>query len=420
VNGRATLACAAVGAVLGLSLGSLAAPARADDPAPALGSWTLSASGHGVELLLAGQVDATIPDAASTFETGGLGYGRASIAWPGGLVGNVGDSLNLLTGGAVPKDFEPIAQSLNDPIRAEARSPSGPADISFGTVPGIEMHSTAGATGSTADTSVAKTTNPGLISLGNASASSATRIDGPAAIADAGSAVGDISIAGGLIKIGSITSVAHARSDGTTGSGTASTTVAGVTVAGVPATIDETGLRLGTSSSPVTDLVSATVNQLLQQAGAKVVITQPVIQTTGRSATVGAGVLLVSIGTDAAATFGGANASATASLPFDVAAEAPAGAIPDVSSGPLGLGGGDLSVPGGLPLSLPPATQGADVAAPGPTAVPTRPIGFLGTANPIWLGLAGAVATVLAAAALRRVGTLILDAPTTCDAGGTP
>ena len=414
---------ALLGAAIAVTVGAVAPGAGAAEEPP-FGSYRLAAAAHGYQLLVGDQIDGTAPDAFATFDTGQIGYGRASVAWPGALAANAGDLIILASAGQIPPEMEPTFRLLNDPVRAEARSPSGPPEASFDNVPGVTMRSSAGELGSSAQSNINRAESPGVGTFGSSSASSNTRLDPEAAVADGSSTVTDVSIAGGLIEIDSVVSSAVARSDGVAGSGDASTTVNGVTVAGQPATIDEHGLRLGSGEpSPVSDAANQLAEDALTEAQVRVIVTRPVIELDGPSARATAGAVLIAVGEGSegfAVLVGGASAVSGAAEGIDVAVPARP-AVPDV---PADAASGSPARPP-TPVARPPSPP--EATAP-PAATPTAPpdvatsgiVALLGEANPLWLGLAGAVFGGWFAAALRRLGLGILDRPIACDIGGQP
>ena len=78
-----------------------------------------------------------VPDAEVRFDYGPLGYALSSVAWPGTLLANAGDTLIIGGGSKVPSALDPSLHMISYPIRAEARSPAGPADATF-SVPGTK------------------------------------------------------------------------------------------------------------------------------------------------------------------------------------------------------------------------------------------------------------------------------------------
>lgn len=408
----------AVGAVIGLSVWSASSIDAGAQTGERLGSYNLKSSASGYQHLFGGQVDSSAPDAATTFETGGIAYGRGAIAWPGALLGNAGDLFIVLSGGQTPPDAQDGVRTLNDPVRAEARSPAGPNEASYDQVPGVVMKATASDTGATAQGEAPSSGVPGTATVGNATADAQSRLDADRALAAASSTASDIQF-GAVLHIDSITSIAEASSDGSSATGAASTKVNGVTVAGQPATIDEHGLTLGTSSAPLNEIANQTARQALEQAGIEVVVSEPVIKTEGPSSTANAGSVLISFGDGQAAfVFGGATATATAAPAFDqdVAPTDAAGV------GSSGGGLGDLGDLGAAPSigTAPEVGSRSPSAAPGAVRVEPSLVRNIGAANPIWLALLAGFLGWFTAAALRRLGLGILDLGPACDEGELP
>jgi hypothetical protein len=402
-------------------LGWLAAPtAQAGDSA--LGAYALNASSHGLQILLGGQIDAGVPHAESTYDTGEVGHGLAAVVWPGSLLANAGDLIPVVAGSQIPPEVATNAHVLNDPVRAEARSPAGPAEADYGAVPGVDMRAAANANGATAHASLRRLDSPGVASAGGIAASTSTTIGGATATSKATSTVTDVSVAG-VLKIGSIVSTATASSNGTAGAGSGTTTISGVTVAGQPAMIDQGGLHLGAGTNvPVDASANQLAEQALAQAQIKVILTPGVHEIRGRSATQGAQSLLIEAGGgQLGIIIGGASAHASASLPFDVAlAPGSTTAAPAADAAPTGSsGGGVVSVPSNPTLA--PAGPAATPAEPAAVPAVSRNLAaFLGRANPFWLVLLGAFVGWFIAAFLRRLGMGILDIGNDCDIGAAP
>jgi hypothetical protein len=341
--------------------------------------------------------------------------------WPGSLLANAGDLIPVVGGSQVPPEVAANARLLNDPVRAEARSPGSPSDA-YRAVPGVDMRATANARGATAHASIQRLDAPGIVAAGTIRASTSTTVDGGAATSTASSTVTDVSVAG-VLTIGSIVSTAKASSNGTAGAGSGTTTISGVAVAGQPATIDQNGLHLGAGPNvPLDARVNQLAEQALAQAQIKVILTPGVHDINGRSATEGAQSLLIDLfGGQVGIVIGGANAHASASLPFDVAvaagSAATAAAAATESTG--SPGGRAASVPSRPTLGA--ATRVATPTEPaGAPALSSKVATFAGHANPFWLVLLGAFGGWFIAAFLRRLGTGIVDVSNPCDLGAAP
>ena len=408
---RSRLAPVAFGVLVGLLAWIALGRVAGAQTGAGFGAYNLRSSASGYQHILGGQVDSSVPDAATTFETGGIGYGRGSIAWPGSVLGNAGTLFIILSGGQIPPGAQDTVRTLNDPVRAEARSPSGPAEASYDTAPGIVMKATANDTEATAEGSAPHSEVPGSATLGSSVADAFSRLDADRALSGASSTVSNIDL-GGVLHIDSITSTANASSDGSKATGDAATVVQGVKVAGQPATIDQHGLTLGTSSAPLNEVANQAAKQALEQAQIEIVVSQPVITTEGPSSTARAGSVLISLGGGQAAfVFGGAMASATAAPAFDETLLSGG----NTTLGATGDGSGDLA---SAPVVLgSPTSSGGAAATPRAVRIEPTLASSLGTANPIWLALLAGFLGWLTAAALRRLGLGILELGPACDEG---
>ena len=240
---------------------------------PTLGGWNVSADGNAVDILvdnttgLAGihpLTEADFPEAQTQFATGPFGSALATIFWPGSAGGNFGSLSGEL---GFPSQLEPIASQLNDPIKASAQYPAGPATADYppGAPGGLAvMHSTAQAGGTTAEGSLVDQGSAGVFSFSSAKGTSSSTA-GSKAEGDSSADVKGVSLLGGLIQIGSITSTAQAISDGSNGSGGAATHVADVTVMGQKASIGSDGLVLPNFPDALGALTGPVVQNAISQ-----------------------------------------------------------------------------------------------------------------------------------------------------------
>src|SRR5438445_7018834 len=144
---RAWIACLSSGllclAAAGVGLGIGAGPARADDgPGSGFGSFSLLATAPGTQWTYDfptanghPQFEAEVPHSVAQLQSGPQGYGLATLAWPGALAGNAGTTSQLVNL-PVPPDY---AGNLNDPVRAEARTGTGPPTVTNNPYPGLVM-----------------------------------------------------------------------------------------------------------------------------------------------------------------------------------------------------------------------------------------------------------------------------------------
>src|SRR5207244_427453 len=159
---------------------------HADDAA--FGSFSLSADAPGIHLIFDTQQapahpagEGAFPKAYSSLEAGPIGFGLASVAWPGPLAGNLG-SLIVLSGG--PQQ----AATLNDSVKAETHAPGGPPDATY-EQPGVSMQSHADPQLVTANASVSKTNAGTSFSVGNVDGASKVALGGTTGTAEGTSVV---------------------------------------------------------------------------------------------------------------------------------------------------------------------------------------------------------------------------------------
>lgn len=267
--------------------GDLSAP-------PTLGGFNVTADGNAVDILvdnttgLAGihpLSEADFPEAQSQFATGPFGSGLATVFWPGSAGGNFG-SLSAELG--FPSQLEPIASQLNDPIKASAQYPAGPAtaDYPAGAPGGLAvMHATAQPGGITAEGSIVDQGAPSVLSFSSAKGTSSS-VASDKARGDSSADLQGVSLLGGIIQIGSITSTAEAVSDGATGTGSALTHVNDVTVLGQKASIGSDGLVLPNFPSSLGALTGPVVQNAISQviSGLGLTVTEfPSTQTANGS-----------------------------------------------------------------------------------------------------------------------------------------
>jgi hypothetical protein len=335
---------------LGATLVGPTEAARADD----LVSFEISTAARAVQLFSddgsgARSAEVEVPESTADLGSGPSGRAFSSIAWPGPLVGNLGSLVRVLQ----PTLPESVS-ALNDPVRAEATMGQDPPTVSFN-LPDVSMTATASeqlvearATVGTV-TGEASPTN-GFTTFGSAS------LQGGLPRGTASASVSGLSLAGGLVRIGAVTSKATATSDGAKGTGSASTQIAGLEIAGFRLGIDHTGLQIGDTSTPVNAIVNQVVQQALSAAGIQLSIGVPTTVVDGASVRAVAPALVVTIasaGSIVGLVLGGAQAAVSGVAADGLAVEAPI----------------DSSVPsdggsfGGLPTGLTPSFPSAPVPA---------------------------------------------------------
>lgn len=411
--------------------GLLLLPAGAsaqEEPGSGFTSYVLLANAPGLGLDgLYRDVALTVPEVTSTLRTGAVGSGFASLAWPGPVIGNGGSTLLVLQPALPPETV-----LLNSPVRAEART-GGAEKATSSTVPGTLMAATAQPEQATADATFSSTALP-IGTAGAMTSSSRVALEGARkAVATARTEAQDLSLAEGMITIGSVVSEAVVTSAAGKATATGATAVSGMEIAGVPVTVDGSGISVAGTSVP-NPVPAQAVNEAIAALGLQVLLTEPRTVANGSSASYDAGALVLLYaqgGNHYALTLGRASASVDVvegvAVPEGPAQERPAPVVP----APVPTGGNALPVGapplpvGALPLRLDAPVAGtAAPPVPAPVSVPPavasvalEPVSFtLAAGIPLLLTLLGLALSGLVAAALRRLPDRVLALPrVVCD-----
>jgi hypothetical protein len=373
-----------------------ATAARADDgPGSGFQSFGLSAVASGQRILAdtiagqaAGTADTGVPESEASM-TSSTGHALASVAWPSALAGNAGSLLALLgpfpctpaqipiqpicSPIPIPAGVQALYPYLNDPIRAEAQYPVHPSDDA--SLPGLTMTARTQSSEVAADALIGGALASGLERIGTTRATSTLRVTGPAtAVADARSTIADIDLLAGQLTVGSITSTAHAETNGTVAKSSGVTTIHDMKIAGIPVTVDDKGVHVSGNVADVLSPAVAAVNQVLANFGAKLFVTKPTQTVKGAATTFDAGSLILNFFPPGAPggvvfVFGGAAVTAGATLPYEVPADVLSGQVPatpdlgGLSGGPTSLGGETTPIATGgnsiAPITVEPANQSA-------------------------------------------------------------
>jgi hypothetical protein len=271
--------CAALASAVVIPTGT---NAMADDEAGSgLGSFNLAASAPVEQVRFTdgdkcggaagttGGCEGVIPETVSMLRKGPISTALSSVAWPGVLAGNLG-SIIIVSGG--PDQ----AKALNDPVRAEAHNSGGPPTVTNTDYPGMTMSATAKDEIATATTEIAQSQQSAAGTFNNTTSTTKAAVTGPStAVAEAYSHADDISLAGGVVTIGSVTSTAKGTTNGVTASATGSTVVKDMKIAGVPVTVDEHGVTVNGNNAPVNKTLSDAVNTAVSQAGMTFALSLP-------------------------------------------------------------------------------------------------------------------------------------------------
>ena len=271
--------------------------------ANALGGYTLTATGSGVSVFYE-QPNLPIPATPSAeadfgystaaFNAGPTGQSLASVFWPGQVAANGASQLNLLLGGYLQPYFGSNTPTLPNPgpwpVEATAAFPQGPDSASNDNGP-IAMDAATTDAASTATSALGAVGGSGALPAGMVTAQTVgsdveSTVDSAGdAVAQATSSAHDVSIAGGLITVGQVTSNASATSDGNQANVNGSSTVAQVAVAGQAVTVDSSGVHTPASSAPLPVLgaLAPSVSQVLTTAGITMTLTNPTDTVNGPS-----------------------------------------------------------------------------------------------------------------------------------------
>ncbi len=286
----------------GLLLAAADGPAAAD-PTSLLGGFQVSSSGAGIRTTYeqpnlpvpaTPSLEASLGFATTSFDSGPTGESTASTLWPGQVVAGAGPQLPAFYDSYLQPYLGNNTPQLTAgpwPLQATSAFPQGPQsgnqDSGEAT---MEADSTAASGTATANfgppaSGGAAALPSGFVSVKSLGSSVEGTVDGQGrAVAQASSAVHGISVAGGLINIGTVTSTATAQSDGTTGAVTGTSVISGVTVAGQAVTVDAQGVHASGQTLPVLGALLPTVSQVLQTAGITLTLTAPTDTVKGAGA----------------------------------------------------------------------------------------------------------------------------------------
>jgi len=410
----------------------------AGDPGSGLGSFGLNAFATGVQLRVGepnfcftstaskNGCEGALPESTASLASGPSGHALAAIAWPGDLAANLGSLLITASGGQIP----PSASALDDSQKAEVQTGQSPDTVTNDQVPGTSMKASAKPTITSADAHVQSQSSPAA-AVGPATTSATSSLVGTSSgVARAESTVSDISMAAGVVHIGSVTSNATATTDGTTAKVTGGTSVVGATVAGVPVTIDEKGVSVQGNGVGVTALTN-TVNSALSQAGLTLRVSEPQGKPTGAAVSYTSGSLVAVFapqkGYQFSLTFGGANVTADSQKSFSFGTVTTGGSttggstfVPGTTGGTTTGGTGGQAVPPVVPGPVTAGgTTGGSTGVPAPQTLPetqnassSKPL--YGGLSP-WLGVFGLLSAGLIAAGFKRLPDKVLEAsPSAC------
>ena len=221
--------------------------------------------------------------AYATLHTGGQGFARASTFYPGELVAGLGPLLGQVGLPVALPDY---------PVEANSREVDG--ERTNDPAPGIHMQAKGGAEESTAVSEVKAAGVPIALSVGSARTTSIATITSDTLKTTTVASASDIGLASGLVKIRSVQSTATALTDATRGGTSGGLEISGLEIGGMPATVDQNGVHVGPSSTPLGN-PSAQVASLLSGAGVTMRVLESSSGPPGANATRTTGGLLVEL-----------------------------------------------------------------------------------------------------------------------------
>lgn len=402
-------------AFLVLLLSMLAPPAiAADEAGSGLGFYQLVANAPAIGIgPLYTDVAVTVPQTVATLSTGGVGTGFSAIGWPGPIVGNAGTTALVLA-----PQLPPEASLLNDPVRAESHSGGDQNQAVNTSVPGTTMASSALPDKVNATSMMGSTVLPIGDVAGMRGAATVSLAGPTGALSVARSAVNDVSLAGGIISIGSVVSTATASSNGVTATASGSTVVSGLTIAGVPVSVDSKGIHVKDTAIPV-GITTAALNSAVKQLGLTVLMSQPILVVSRGNARYDSAALAI-VFTKGAATY--TVSLGRASVGIEAAALPAEGGLVSTPTAAANPTVGAPSVTGPAPTFSPPLFPGSispvnqpQLAGPGTITTTRRGLGLasyaLSQGLPAGLLTVGLLGVVFLTGLLRRLPDRVLNLP---------
>ena len=274
-----------------LLVGSFAAVASADDGG-GVGFFDVTANASGIGASFGDPTSSPYPVAAglvpntvAELTAGPSGQAQSSVLWPGPLAGNAGSLANVI-GTPLPPE---VVSNANYPVVARASSAAGGSDEdTLG-----PMHAKVAGSDSLASTTLSDVDAPGVVTAAKVATTSHSFLDDGTPTAIGESVLEGVTVAGGVLSIGSIPTVAQGATDGAQATTSQKVTVAGVTVNGQPATIDRSGLHVSGSAVPVGSALDGG-KPALDPLGVTAYITDPRSQSsTGGSGAIESGSVIV-------------------------------------------------------------------------------------------------------------------------------
>ena len=274
-----------------LLVGSFAAVASADDSG-GVGFFDVTANAAGIGASFGDPTSSPYPVAAglvpntvAELTAGPSGQAQSSVLWPGPLAGNAGSLANVI-GTPLPPE---VVSNANYPVVARASSAAGGTDEdTLG-----PMHAKVAGSDSSASTTLSNVAAPGVVTAAKVVTTSHSFLDGGKPTSIGESVLEGVTVAGGVLSIGSIHTIAQGTTDGAQAPTSQKVTVAGVTVNGQAATIDRSGLHVSGGAVPVGSVLDGG-KPALDSLGITAYVTDPRSQSSsGGSGAIESGSVIV-------------------------------------------------------------------------------------------------------------------------------
>jgi hypothetical protein len=399
------------------SAGFLAPAHASDSPGSGFFGYTLTAQSQALQMTedepsanSHPEAETDLPQSQVSLTSGPVGYALSSVAWPGALLGNAGSLILLVQPGAPSQ-----VRALNDPVRAEARTGSATHSSTNDSVPGAHMAADASAARTTAEARLDGGAAGVLVGFGRTSSASTAVLGRQTGNVTADSTAKDVSLASGVVKIGSVVSHAEAVTDGLTATGKGKTTVSGMTVAGVPVVVDDHGVTVSTQHGAVPPAAVATVNSALHALGMTIALSTPTQTRDAGTISYDAGSLTmvwkppgsVNVFT---ASLGGSRVLTGASRSSLLPVPLPGGLPPIVAGAPPAVPQPGQAPLGNGPVPSTSAAPGPVLSSPGSGTGALEPVAS-GTTAPTWSVLLVALGAALLLGGMWRAPGLVLVEP---------
>jgi hypothetical protein len=245
-----------------------------------------------------------LPYVDSPFEgTLGLGYSnvvssdtafaRSSAIWPGTVLAGLGPLVGQAGSADLGKQIPPY------PAVAEAHANSG--DVNNTRIPLTTIHAFGSPTAARTDTQIPTVSVASVLSVASMASRTEAKL-GDRVASSATASVHGVSIMGGQITIGSVTSVVSGATDGVAATTKGGVKVVDLVIGGVNASVDESGVHAaGQGQAPGTN-PNGQIAQVLSSLGVKITVVGTDGESSGPRAERSGGGLMVSITTPALGT----------------------------------------------------------------------------------------------------------------------